>query len=230
MPKSAKPKATPAAKRAPTGRRRRVARVVPVRKKVAAKRPLRVRSRTGFRIAPKVRAAGKAEKPARRTRKARAGRAVVAVTAPPPAEVRPDAGRAVGRPTKLTPEVWDAICLGVEKGMSPSRSAIHTGVSPKTLSDWRAENDDFSQAIDQARSRGIAKRIETIDGAIHSDGRKDWKAQAWLLGKMAPDEFGEKVQHEHGGTLTLQVPAEHLRRIQARRREQLAKLASKTAK
>lgn len=217
MPKSAKPKATPKATR-PKPRRRirsdagrasnagRAKRVIAI-----AKRPLRKR------VTPnKVQAAGIAEKPATRRRKR------VAVTVTPRAAVR-----ALGRPTKLTPDVWEAICKGVEGGMSPSRSAILAGVSPKTLSDWRSENPEFSDAIDQAKARGIQTRVSNIDGAITREGTKDWRAQAWLLSKAAPEEFGDKVEHEHRGTVTLQVPAEQLRRIQARRREQLEKLAAK---
>lgn len=102
------------------------------------------------------------------------------------------------------------------------------GVSPKTMSDWRGTNPEFADELDQAKSQFIVERLKQIDGGVLCSGFKDWKAQAWLLERLAPKEFREEIGVN--GTIKLQVPAEQLKALQERRRAQLERFAERDAK
>lgn len=66
------------------------------------------------------------------------------------------------------------------------------GVAARTVRDWlqRALTEKgfsaFAAAVSRARARGRVTLINCIVAA------KDWRADAWLLTRLAPDEFSER--------------------------------------
>ena len=98
-------------------------------------------------------------------------------------------GAKLGRPTKKTPENRDLILRGVRAGLFPETAAGVAHVSSRTLAEWRAEDKDFSQEIDDARAEAEARKV----GYIEKQAPNSWKAAAWLLAKANPARFGDKV-------------------------------------
>ncbi len=127
-----------------------------------------------------------------------------------------------GRPTKLTADVQRVIEEAVEAGMSPSAAGRQAGLNPQTISEWRGRFPVFSESIEQARARGMRKRLDAIGAGVLPSGLLDWRAQAWLLERLFPDDFGKKAGEIHvsataaaGSGLTLSEA--DLRTLQDRR-------------
>lgn len=131
----------------------------------------------------------------------------------------------MGRPSKYTPELFEAICQRIETGETltdicrpeemPNRSTVH---------DWIAAHD-LSQRFTRARDKGFDAIAESCF-AIADDARNDWMERfdddgagvGWklngdhvqrsklrietrlkLLAKWDPKRYGEKIQTEHSG-------------------------------
>ncbi len=101
--------------------------------------------------------------------------------------------------TKYTPEKGQQICSLLAKGMPLKESASVVGLSESTVTHWlafgqagRKPFSDFHADVEKARALFVARSLEQIR-AGGSDG-KDWKATAWILGKLRPVQFGDRVQ------------------------------------
>lgn len=119
-------------------------------------------------------------------------------------------GAAVGRPTLLNDETADRIVAIVKAGGFPETAALVAGVGRRTLYDWlarghpegvlkpvaegedpgerelRAEDQpfrDFRERLEQARKESELRHVAAITSS------KDWRAHAWLLQRLNPDEF-----------------------------------------
>lgn len=91
----------------------------------------------------------------------------------------------MGRRTKLTPDMQEAICQLVETGSSPSAAARASGVDPSTLFEWLKRAEDaprsifgrFARALSVARGKAEV-RMTTI---VSLSAERDWRAAlAWL--------------------------------------------------
>ena len=108
---------------------------------------------------------------------------------------------AVGAPTKLTPARQKAICQAIELGATFEHAAAAAGIHYDTFASWRKNNSAFSEALKSAEANGVVKRLERIARAAVSGA---WQADAWLLERRYPQEYGKQiVQHEGGQTLTV---------------------------
>ena len=118
----------------------------------------------------------------------------------------------MGRPTKLTPKVRDAICEGIRLGMTYKHAAMAAGITERTFYHWveRGKNGDepyaqFLQALSGAEAEGIRKNLDAIQGA----SEKDWRAAAWLLERRHPAEYGRREEVTHAGAVRFDyVPLE----------------------
>ena len=106
---------------------------------------------------------------------------------------------------KIAAEVFK----GMRNGLSALKSCKAAGVHQSTFNDWL--NDDKTLAVEYARAREdlieyIAQEIMDIsdqDVDIVGD-KKDWAAvqkhklqvdsRKWLLSKLAPKKYGEKLE------------------------------------
>lgn len=100
------------------------------------------------------------------------------------------ARRKVGRPSKYTEAIAGAIFEAVESGMSPTAAGALHKLHAQTISDWRTQIPEFSDGIEQARARGIQKRLEEVSAGVNLAGLRDWKASAWLLERLDREHFG----------------------------------------
>jgi hypothetical protein len=105
-----------------------------------------------------------------------------------------------GRPTKLTPAIWDEIIRALKAGMLLHDAAEFAGISRDTLSRWMKKGErsadeadeyrQFSDAVAKARS---AAKLRAV-GAVHAHMTKHWKAAAWWLSVTDPRNYGPKVR------------------------------------
>lgn len=99
---------------------------------------------------------------------------------------------------------------GMRSGLSALKACEAAGVHQSTFNTWL--NDDDALAVDYARAREylierMAQEIVDIsdqDVGLAVDGKKDWAAvqkhklqvdtRKWLLSKLAPKKYGDKLE------------------------------------
>ncbi len=90
----------------------------------------------------------------------------------------------MGRRSKLTPEVHDALVNSIRLGASLKIATDHAGIGPTTFHSWMARGDrepgrfrDFRDDIQKARAQCGIDALEAIQAA----SAKRRQAAAWLL-------------------------------------------------
>ena len=100
----------------------------------------------------------------------------------------------MARPTKLTPEVADAVVQAVADGLPRGTAAALAGVSASAVYAWlRAGRKrqgrrfvQFLHRIKRAEAEAVLARVQHIDRAATTH----WQAAAWWLERRHPEEFG----------------------------------------
>lgn len=131
-----------------------------------------------------------------------------------------------GRPCSFTTDQGDAICILLAEGRSLNEICRQEGMPDKsTVIRWLGKYPDFRNQYAKAKEVGIEVWAEDILD-IADDGSNDWMerknadgenigwsfngeaakrsqiridARKWLLSKLAPKRFGDKVQQEITG-------------------------------
>jgi hypothetical protein len=119
-----------------------------------------------------------------------------ASTHEPPTDIAsplPTSNRPTGRPSKLTPHLISAICHQItEFGHSDSAAAAHFGIPASTLSRWKFLNPDMELRFASSREDFRSRQIYKIENATTKDGRHDWRASAWLLERIFPQDYARR--------------------------------------
>jgi hypothetical protein len=102
------------------------------------------------------------------------------------------------------------VLKGMRNGLSALKACEAAGVHQSTFNTWL--NDDDALAVDYARAREdlierMAQEVLELsdsDVGLLPDGKKDWAAvqkhklqvdtRKWLLSKLAPKKFGDKIE------------------------------------
>jgi len=132
------------------------------------------------------------------------------------------AKRGRGAPTKFNAEMAEKICHLVTEGHSLRQIAKQPGMPvPSTITLWLLRHDDFSVQYTRAREIQADRFADEIVG-IADDGTNDWiererkdgskdivldhehvdrsrlrvDARKWLMARMAPKKYGERVTQE----------------------------------
>ena len=92
--------------------------------------------------------------------------------------------------TKKTPERMQAVIDNIRDGQPITRAARLAGLNPATVHRWREEDEEFGEAVEDALEFQIAVLTAKVDRASDTD----WKAAAWRLERLRPDEFGAKKE------------------------------------
>ncbi len=136
-------------------------------------------------------------------------------------------GKQNGRPTTFTQDQADHICAELAVGKSLREICRETeGLVLSTVMRWLSANPSFQEQYARAKSAGVDALAEEILD-IADDGTNDWMerhdkdgenigwqfngeaarrsqlridARKWLLSKLAPKKYGEKVTQEITGT------------------------------
>lgn len=135
----------------------------------------------------------------------------------------------MGRPSLYTPELIETICQGLEQGIPLTHICAGDDMpAPRTVRDWEAEMPEVAAAIARARELGevalaeqcLAISDEREGKAIMSDGQEvavvfDSTAiqrnklridtRLKLLAKFNPKRWGDKLELDNKGELTLNV-------------------------
>ena len=123
------------------------------------------------------------------------------------------AREAPDHPTLYCPELIDEICERIVGGES-LRSVCRDPDMPRsaTVLRWLQKHPEFERQYAracEARTEAWAERIIEI-----ADSRNDRDVQSrrleidtlkWLMAKLAPKKYGKKTDHEHGGTVTIEI-------------------------
>ena len=104
------------------------------------------------------------------------------------------------------------MCLAISGGELVKVACKKHGTTADQLRDWVAETPEFTALYARAReeqAHSIAEQaVEIADGAkpedwqvakLRSDNRK------WLASKIAPRHYGEKMQQEVAGGITVKL-------------------------
>jgi hypothetical protein len=133
----------------------------------------------------------------------------------------------MGRRSDYTPELADTICERIADGQSVREIAAAEDMpAMSTIFRWLSERAEFQEQYARAKE---AQAEYMADEILHiaDDGTNDWMergsgenkawvengealgrsrlridARKWLLGKLQPKKYGDKVAHEHGGVIT----------------------------
>jgi transposase len=103
----------------------------------------------------------------------------------------------IGRPSSLTPEMRESIARDIRAGCSFDDAAELNGIHPDTFYTWMGRGRegerpycDFHEAVTRARADAKKEAIEAVRAGRMMNGDQDWKAKAWWLERMYPDEYG----------------------------------------
>lgn len=97
---------------------------------------------------------------------------------------------------KLNQELQTNLCNYIKKGIPIIYSCQLVGITRATYYNWYDKGTsaksgkfkEFVKAVEQAKAVAIAEAVQTILTA----SEKDWKAAAWYLERIAPNEFTKK--------------------------------------
>jgi hypothetical protein len=100
---------------------------------------------------------------------------------------------------KLTDQTINIICKALNTGLSIRSSCSLANISESTYYRWYKENSDFRAAINKSHAEYEFKALSEIQ----EQGKKDWRAIAWVLERRHPESWSKnrtvKVQHSNTG-------------------------------
>lgn len=112
----------------------------------------------------------------------------------------------LGRPTKLTPELAEAIAKEVQDGLTIGLAAAMHYVCKDTVMAWQAQGKrdiregmhdtphaHFSYRLERARAILDKAIVEGIKQSRFGSGERDWKALAYLERSRFPAHLSEKA-------------------------------------
>lgn len=109
--------------------------------------------------------------------------------------------RAVGRPSKFTPEVRNRILSAIRNGNTYEASAQYGGISYSLLREWivQGEQDqagEFLEFVEALKKAEAEAEVESVALIRRSAQEGQWQAAAWFLERRKPSEWGRKDRHE----------------------------------
>lgn len=88
----------------------------------------------------------------------------------------------------------------VSQKLNVTKAAAVCGVSRETVYKRCERDPAFRAAFEEARHTAKDTLVERIFDASEND----WKAAAWMLARVWPDEFGERKEVKHSGNVGIQ--------------------------
>jgi hypothetical protein len=87
-------------------------------------------------------------------------------------------------------------------GLSDSAAARRVGIGTSTIGRWKNENPDIAEQFAMSRETFRAHRLAIIRGAKHKDGTPNWRAAAWELERVFPEDYARRpgLRMEHHET------------------------------
>jgi len=132
----------------------------------------------------------------------------------------------MGRKTAFNQETADKICERIANGESVRKICKDKAMpAQSTIFKWLVDNANFSEQYTRAREAQADLIFEEMF-EIADDGSNDWMdregkvelnsehiqrsrlridARKWMLSKMAPKKYGDKVSLDHSGGVTVNI-------------------------
>jgi transposase len=118
------------------------------------------------------------------------------------------------RRDKLTPDIQEKVVQSIGFGATYEVAATYAGIRRETIWRWMKRGESERSG----RYRTFADAVKTADGksavqalvAIRTAAKGSWQANAWLLERRYPDQYGRgkievktdgKVEHHHTGSV-----------------------------
>lgn len=113
----------------------------------------------------------------------------------------------MARPSKLTPEITERICMAIRAGNYAKVAAAMAGISETTYYKWlemaelpnaKKEYKEFRESIERAEAEAEVVAIARIRQAADNG---DWKAAGWYLERKHGERWGrnDKLRQEITG-------------------------------
>lgn len=119
----------------------------------------------------------------------------------------------VGRPTKFTPEMADAIVKSLcVRGVVATAKEL--GIDADSIANWQAADAAFSDRCARAREAYADKLAEdigdiedqTLSGEIPPDvARVVLSSRQWRASKFGPGRYGDRTKVDVGGSVTIRA-------------------------
>lgn len=93
-----------------------------------------------------------------------------------------------GRPVLFDAAKQNVFLRLIAAGIPANRAARHVGVSPSTIREKSRTSAVFHVAYERARSEALADLLDSV----HTAGGRSWRAAAWLLERLRPEEFARR--------------------------------------
>ena len=120
-----------------------------------------------------------------------------------------------GRPSKLTPDLFDRLLEQVEKGAYVEVAAQAVGVHKTTLYDWAKQGQkDLEAGVESLYARvaeELPRRAAILEIELGHQWRKiamgkektgNWLALSELLARQHPERWGKKIEVKNETTVT----------------------------
>lgn len=105
-----------------------------------------------------------------------------------------------GRPTEFTPELGEQILALMQEGLSLAAAAAECDVHRQRVYEWADRHPEFADTIRLAQSKRQAFLEKRL---LKSDAGPVVTSTIFALKNAAPDDWREKREVEHSGTLNL---------------------------
>lgn len=148
-------------------------------------------------------------------------------------EESPQESPKIGRPSDYTQELADRICDLLSDGISLRRVCSMESMPAKiTVLRWLRIHEDFRTQYARAKEESADTHADDMTD-IADDGSNDWTealdkdgeptgrmvpnldhiarsrlrvdTRKWIAAKLKPKKYGEKIEHEHSGKLSLEA-------------------------
>jgi hypothetical protein len=110
-----------------------------------------------------------------------------------------------GRPTKYDSKTVKAICDAIADGVPYRYAAALAGISYQTYCVWQRLFPEFSDAIEEARAKGIQARLKRLD---RSAMKGNPKSDIWYLERTVP-EFSSSSDSAGAPDVSTPLTSEH---------------------
>ena len=109
-----------------------------------------------------------------------------------------------GRPSLYRQTYCDEVISYCEQGYSLTAFAGEIGVDRDTISEWCKVHGEFSVAVNRAKAKR-ARWWEDQARKVAQEGGPGGQATMVIFGlkNHAPDDFRDKQEHEHTGSVTI---------------------------
>ena len=109
--------------------------------------------------------------------------------------------KAIGRPSKCTPEVTAIACAQIAQGLPKVHAYALAGIAPQTASDWERRGETGEEPYSTflaARLRASADHVAMRLARMQEPGA-DWRREAWLLERLEPKTFAPTTRTQLSG-------------------------------